>query len=84
MKIVFDDDREDIIIGKKDDKNIKTSKPEKGKPQGSAGKSKKSKYHSSIRTHAIKCNVMLFIVNWTKSVAILRCVILSWLKNFCC
>ena len=43
MKIVFDDDREDIIIGKKDDKKIKTSKPAKGKPKGSAGKSKKSK-----------------------------------------
>ena len=43
MKIVFDDDREDIIIGKKDDKKIKTSKHAKGKPKGSAGISKKSK-----------------------------------------
>ncbi len=44
MKIVFDDDREDIVIGsKKDDKKIKTSKPAKAKPKGSAGKSKKSK-----------------------------------------
>ena len=42
MKIVFDDEREDIVIGsKKDDKKIKTSKPAKGKPKGSAGKSKK-------------------------------------------
>ena len=42
MKIVFDDDRKDIVIGsKKDGKKIKTSKPAKGKPKGSAGKSKK-------------------------------------------
>ena len=42
MKIVFDDDREDIIIGKKDDKKIKTQKPAGRKPKGSAGKLKKS------------------------------------------
>tara|TARA_B100000029_G_C16767460_1_gene664205 strand:+ start:297 stop:443 length:147 start_codon:yes stop_codon:yes gene_type:complete len=47
MKIVFDDEREDIVIGnKKDGKKIKTSKPAKGKPKGSAGKSKKSKKDS--------------------------------------
>ena len=46
MKIVFDDDREDIIIGKKDDKKIKTSKPAKAKPKGSAGKPKKGKKDS--------------------------------------
>ena len=47
MKIVFDDDRKDIVIGsKKNDKKIKTSKPAKGKPKGSAGKLKKSNKNS--------------------------------------
>ena len=44
MKIVFDDDREDIVIGtKKDDKEIKTTKAKDKKPKGKPRKSKKSK-----------------------------------------
>ena len=46
MKIVFDDDREDIVIGKKDDKKIEIKKPAERKPKGSAGKPKKSKKDS--------------------------------------
>ena len=46
MKIVFDDDREDIIIGKKDEKKIKAKKPAGTKPKGSAGKLKKGKKDS--------------------------------------
>jgi hypothetical protein len=46
MKIVFDDDREDIIIGKRDDKKVEIKKPAAKKPKGSAGKPKKGKKDS--------------------------------------
>ena len=43
MKIVFDDDREDIILGKTeevkaDDKKVKVKKPKKGKSKRNAKK----------------------------------------------
>jgi|TARA_Y100000310_G_scaffold343402_1_gene450869 hypothetical protein len=43
MKIVFDDDREDIILGnkqelKKNDKKVKIGKPKKGKSKRNAKK----------------------------------------------
>lgn len=48
MKISFDDDREDIIIGKKtevkkDDKEIKVPKKTTSPKKGNAGKTKKGK-----------------------------------------
>ena len=48
MKIVFDDDREDIVIGsKKDHKKIKISKKKVSPKKGSARKSSKGKQNKS-------------------------------------